>query len=62
MYKFTVTIKNEDDVPSTISIDQNIETAYQAKNEVRNIGVNGLIDNQRYYPPHRILEINFEEL
>jgi|AntAceMinimDraft_17_1070374.scaffolds.fasta_scaffold489317_2 hypothetical protein len=65
MYKFNVSIENKNQPPTIISIERNFENTYQAQNELTNIGKNGLIytnekGEQKYYPPHRILEIDFE--
>lgn len=66
-YQFDVTIKNENTLPSIFAIERKFESKYQAQKELTNMGINGLIytdekGEQKYFPPHRILEINFKEL
>jgi len=67
MYQFSITIENKGTSPDTIQIERNFENSYQAQNELTNIGKNGLIHTnsekeQKYYPPHRILEIDFKKI
>ena len=67
MYQFSVTIENKWTQPEIFEIERNFENSYQAQNELTNIGTNGLIytNNQgekKYFPPHRILEIDFKEI
>lgn len=67
MYQFDVTVENKGTQPSIISIERNFENNYQAQTELTNIGINGLIytsenGDKKYYPPHRILEIDFREI
>lgn len=66
-YQFIITIKNDIEPPTMFSIIRKFENDYQAKNELTNIGINGLIHSssegeQKYYPPHRIIEIDFKQL
>jgi len=64
-YQFEVTIKT-DSIPEILSIHRTFENKWQAQTELTNIGTNGLIytneSGQKYYPPHRILEIDFKEI
>jgi len=63
-YQFEVTIKTES-TPKMFLIKRTFENKYQAQTELTNIGKNGLIINengQKYFPPHRILEIDFKEI
>ncbi len=67
MYEFAVTIEIKGKPPETIIIERNFENSYQAQNELTNMGKNGVIftngeDEQKYFPPHRILEIDFKDL
>jgi len=64
-YQFEVTIKT-DNTPEILSINRKFENSFQAQKELTNIGINGLIftneSGQKYFPPHRILEIDFKEI
>jgi len=67
MFKFSVLIENKNEQPTIVVIERNFENSYQATTELTNIGKNGLIHTnekgkQKYYPPHRILEIDFENV
>lgn len=62
MYQFEIYIKNEKTTPSIITIEKDFEKEFQAKRELSDIGINGLIYNGIYYPPHRISEIMFKKL
>lgn len=67
IYQFNITIKNEKTLPSTFKIERVFENEYQSRNELTNMGINGVIytdekGEQKYYPPHRILQIDFKKL
>lgn len=67
MYEFVVTIENKGTTPSMIRIKRDFENEWQTKTELANIGTNGLIHTtpnniKMYYPPHRIVEIEVEEI
>jgi len=67
MYEFIITLKNDETSPSIITIERKFEKEWDAQTELTNIGKNGLIhtntDGKRiYYPPHRIVEIELNNI
>lgn len=68
-FKYTIKL-TEESTPIIIKLE--FEKGYMAQNELRNMGVNGIMvdfDNfkmnkisKNYYPPHRIFEITMEEI
>lgn len=61
MYIIKVFLKQDDD-KNNLRIEKNYENDYQLKRELTNIGVNGLIYENTYYPPNRISKIIFKSI
>lgn len=61
-YEFIVKISDSANGKPDFRIIRDFETEFAAKQELTNIGKNGLIYENIYYPPHKILEIEFNKL
>lgn len=56
-YDLTIYIEDRD----YINMSVRCEKEYELKINVTNIGTNGLIYDNKYYPPHRIKEIEIKK-
>jgi len=58
MYKFIVTLENNENV----IIERNLESEWEVNRELANMGTNGIIitninNSKTYHPPHKIFKI-----
>jgi hypothetical protein len=59
MIEYDLTIYIEDRDYITLSVKY--EKEYELKMDVTNIGTNGVVHQNKYYPPHRIKEIEIKK-
>lgn len=61
-YEFIVRISGGNINEPDMKIVREFENDYSAKNELTNMGRNGFIYENLYYPPHKIVQIEFNKI